>query len=301
VSVAAAEPEAAPDAADGADDLSGLFASLRTGRTPQQEPVAAPAPAEVGGTAPEPSVTEAAQPAADSASSLVAAERGSAFDASSNAFELRDRLLLPIQNRALRAVKRRLVDLQNRVLEELRVDGVDWEPEAAMFRASLNDELTPIRREAFIAGFTAAAELHGHAQSPSPTGSVPHDAVPDFVGGLLEAISEALHRARASHSGTRQASSAVSKVFRAWRTDEAERRVRWSARAAYHRGVAGGLAALGTPLVTSVASGRLCAACPGCTTQSWDPAEWSSATAPIPPATSECSATIVPADSARSE
>jgi hypothetical protein len=188
-----------------------------------------------------------------------------------------------------------LVDLQNRVLEELRVDGVDWEPEAAMFQAAFAEELVPVRQEAFIAGFTAAAELRGHVEAPPPAGSVPADATPDFVGGLLKAITEAVHRARAANSGTRQASSAVSKVFRAWRTDEAERRVRWLARASYHRGVAGGLAALGSPLVTSVISGRLCAACPGCTTQFWDPAGWMSDAVPIPPATSECTATIVPA------
>ena len=46
-------------------------------------------------------------------------------------FALRERLLLPAQNRALRTVKRHLVEAQNRALEDLRLtDG--WEPDASI-------------------------------------------------------------------------------------------------------------------------------------------------------------------------
>jgi DivIVA domain-containing protein len=284
-------PQEAAPASEHQDPLSDLFASLRTRpeETPAAESPPEPPPAEAE-PAPVDTAADAWEPAAEAEPEPPGPEV-----AVTDPFELRDRLLLPIQNRALRSVKRRLVDLQNRVLEELRVDGDGWAPQASMFRAAIADELTPVRQEAFVAGFAAAAELLGRADAPSPSGAPPPDDAPDFVAGLVTAVGEALAKARAGASGAREVASAVSKVFRAWRTDEAERRVRWMARAAYHRGVAGGLAALGVPLITAVAPSRPCGECPAGTGRSWDPATEPPDDLPMPPASSECSASIVPA------
>jgi hypothetical protein len=50
-------------------------------------------------------------------------------------------------------------------------------------------------------------------------------------------------------------------VFRAWRTDEAERRLRAYAFRAYHRGLLAGCAELGEERKAWIVSGRGCATC----------------------------------------
>ena len=44
--------------------------------------------------------------------------------------QMRERLLLPLQNRAHREVKRQLTEQQNLALEQFRVTGADWNPDA---------------------------------------------------------------------------------------------------------------------------------------------------------------------------
>ena len=86
----------------------------------------------------------------------------------------------------------------------------------------------------------------------------------------------------------------MSRVFRAWRTDEAERRLRALAYRAYHEGVLAGLAALGVKAVTAVTEGRLCAECPAASGAVWDPTRPLPAGVMLPPAHPECVTTIVP-------
>jgi hypothetical protein len=114
------------------------------------------------------------------------------------------------------------------------------------------------------------------------------------AAALGDAIGDALERTRASGGGARERSSAVGRVFRAWRTDEAERRVRRVAAASYHRGLLGGLAALGVVEVAAVELGVPCGRCPAGRGATWAPGAALPAGTEIPPATSSCSATIVP-------
>jgi hypothetical protein len=210
-------------------------------------------------------------------------------------FDLKERMLLPIENRALRGVKRRIVDLQNRVLEELRVGGDDWRPDRALFAASIGDEVAVLTQESYVAGFAGAAELVGEGATPPPDRAADQDTTTEFVDAALEATEEALERARATGGGARQVSAAVSRVFRAWRTDEAERRLRHMGAKAYHSGILDALAGLGVGSVAAVTQGNPCGACPAGTGAVWSPGDrWPPETA-LPPAIAGCTATIVPA------
>ncbi len=184
------EPPSTP-AASGSDDLGSLFAQLRTPSTgtsddshseapPAKEvaepPTAEPDPEPVAFVStPEPSVRTA-----DTAATLI-----------------------PIQNAALRSIKRTLVDLQNEALEHLRNDG-EWMP----------DEAFTDRFDDAFAELTLAA-----------TGETDTSASSAFGTDLYDAVSSAMERSRASGAGERELAAATSKVFRTWRSDEAERRV----------------------------------------------------------------------------
>ncbi len=276
---AAAEPDQPPDAAP-MDGIDRLFASLRTtnGRTPEAVVPLAPEPEPVG-TEVSPQV-EPERVAAVASVAMVG-----------DPFELRDKLLLPIENRALRTVKRRLVDLQNRVLEELRVSDDSWEPDRAMIAASFADELKQLAREALVAGYSGGADLIGASMTPQPKGGDPADPTEHFVGGLVDAIGDALRGARAAGSGARQVAAAVSRVFRGWRTDEAERRVRMAAFAAYHEGVARSFDAMGVPHVRGEARRKACPQCAPGLDKPWGPGE----PAELPPLHVDCDCTLVPA------
>jgi hypothetical protein len=170
-------------------------------------------------------------------------------------------------------------------------------PDRAMLAAALGDEMATLVAESHVAGHTAAADLTGSPATPRPErGSSSGDARP-FVDAMSSAVSEALVRARAAGGGTRQVSAAVSRVFRAWRTDEAERRLRNSARRAYHEGVIAGLESLGTVRVLAVADGQPCGRCPAGTGATWHPGHSLPSGMALPPAGPDCSATVVPAAS----
>lgn len=111
--------------------------------------------------------------------------------------------VLPAQNAALKAVKKSLVELQNEALENLRTDET-WVPPSGF---------TGRFREAF----GALAEATG---GDSATTSA--DA---FASDLEDAVASAIQDARAAGKGSRAVASAASKIFRMWRTDEAERRL----------------------------------------------------------------------------
>ena len=101
-------------------------------------------------------------------------------------------------------MKRSLVDLQNETLEALRTDD-EWVPEE-----SLTDR--------FDEPFAAFGESVG-ADSAAESGSA-------FASDLHDAVTSAIEDERGRGSGSRAVASAASKVFRTWRSDEAERRLR---------------------------------------------------------------------------
>jgi hypothetical protein len=163
-----------------------------------------------------------------------------------------------------------------------------------LLAAAVGDEMATLVAESHVAGHTAAADLTGSGATPRPErDAISGDSRP-FVDALASDVSEALTRARAAGGGSRQVAAAVSRVFRAWRTDEAERRLRRSARLAYHEGVVAGLEALGIERVMVVADGAPCGRCPAGTGDTWRPGHKLPAGSVLPPATPDCTATVVP-------
>ncbi|MBT8212325.1 MAG: hypothetical protein KJN71_04175, partial [Acidimicrobiia bacterium] len=279
-------PESEPEPES--PELQALFASLR--EAPEPEPQ--PKPAEKSA---DPVAEAEAAEAAGSPVAVAVASPGTAAHLEADPFDVRDRLLLPIENRTLRSVKRQLLDLQNRVLEDLRIAGVgDWNPEPAMFTAAFSDDIAGLVREAVVAGVTGAAEITG-TMTPQPPAPATSDAVSDFVDGLLRGLRNAHGDAATPGAGARKVSSAVSKVFRAWRTDEAERRLRAAARGAYHRGVVAGLGSLGVSMVVAVESGTPCDECPARDGLAWAVGDAPPPGTVMPPALASCACTVVPA------
>ena len=210
-SVAPGRPaEGAAVAAD--DAVEALFASLR-GASPDDEQPAGESPLE---PKPESEPESEPEPAAP-------APRDGADE--------RDRRLLPITNRALRGAKKSITELQNIALDSLRTDE-SWRPKPQAVAEALRAELTAVWAESFAAGHGAAEEILGSKlqRPPTPKSSAPGE----FGEALGEAVAAALDEAG---EGQKERQAAASKVYRVWRSDEAERRIRELAVAAYERAV----------------------------------------------------------------
>jgi hypothetical protein len=238
-------------------------------------------------------VSSGADPApASERAPAAATEPAHARDDGLDAFALRERLLLPVQNRALRTVKRHLVEAQNRALEDLRLTE-EWEPDESIVSDEVVEAFRVLAQESLVAGFTAAAEMTGTAQTPQPDGIAPGDPSVDFAAALVAAVRASVHRSRETAAGQRETGASLSRVFRSWRTDDAERRVRYSSRVAYHDGVTAALEALGVSEVAVVVSGHPCADCPA-TKGPWSISAGPPRGTKMPPARVECACTIVP-------
>jgi DivIVA domain-containing protein len=220
------------------DDVEGLFDRLRT----DEHPISSGRPATAGEDEP--------MAARRLLSSIV------------DPLELRDRLLLPVGNRALRNLKRQLTDEQNVVLEEIRLHESSWEPDREALRDRVRADLVVLHAESFGAGHSAAEELVG-GRTPRP--ATPRvDAAADFAEALATELAETLAEGRAMAHGARQLGASLSRVFRAWRTDHAERRVRELALRAYHDGLLHSLVlAQGLEPIEPkwILGGRRCAGC----------------------------------------
>lgn len=205
-------------------------------------------------------------------------------------FERRDRLLLPIENRGLRGLKRRIVELQNRVLEELRQSSGEWRLGREHVAETMGEELDAVLTDSYQAGHAMAAEVVGEPE-PQLIGG-PHQ-------GAAEAFTADLHRDAQSviekgDPGSRRLVADVGRVFRNWRTDEAERHVRDAARRAFNDGLLAGYSRLGVSTVGVVAPGKPCGQCSAGTGLRWDPAEELPSGATIPPAGPGCAGMIAP-------
>jgi hypothetical protein len=189
-------------------------------------------------------------------------------------------------------VKRHLVEAQNRALESLRLtDG--WEPDSSIVSDEVVEALVVLARESMVAGFAAAAEMTGADKTPQPDVVDEEDPSVEFGAALVEAAQASVGRSRESGAGHRETGSSLSRVFRSWRTDDAERRVQFASRASYHLGLTAALAELGTKDVAVVASGRPCPECPE-NKGPWTIGDGPPAGTALPPARLECACTIVP-------
>ena len=294
------EPEPAPD------PLVGLFAQLREpGPIPEPEPPVESSPtwdssssggdsAEGDGGGQTPDVEEGLDSSPLHPITVATAddEESPLAGLTIDPFDLRERLLLPAQNRALRTIKRNLVETQNRALENLRLTE-GWEPDASIVSEEVTDALVVLARESMVAGFAAAAEMTGSDQTPRPDAVEPGDPSVEFGAALIEATQASVARSRDSGAGHRETGSSLSRVFRSWRTDDAERRVQFASRAAYHKGLTAALAELGSKDVTVVVSGRPCPECPE-NKGPWTISEGVPRGTTMPPARLECACTIVP-------
>lgn len=257
-----------------ADDLGGLFAALRSGGDEPGQPVQVA------------SVSDSAEPAPDEdrlASAVV-------FDG--DAADYRDHLLLPITNRILRSIKRQLTEAQNLALEEIRVTEGDWEPNAEELRERVHGDLTIVVQESFAAGYAAVEELTGASVGrPKPAKADIDDHAPAFAAALAEDLATVTSEA----SGPRAAAAALSRAYRAWRTDEAERRVGTAARMAFHKGLARAAKVGNVPALFWSVAGR---GCPECRTLAEagpvSPGQGFGPDRVLPPLHDGCSCAVVP-------
>ncbi|MEA2001549.1 MAG: hypothetical protein U9N84_06650, partial [Actinomycetota bacterium] len=209
-------------------------------------------------------------------------------------FERRDRFLLPIENRGLRGLKRRVVELQNRVLEELRTSSGEWRLGREFVAGTMGDELDAVLQDSFRAGHAAAAESMGVSE-PQLTGGPEQGAGEIFTADLHSDVHAVIDRD--SEGGNRRLASDVGRVFRRWRTDEAERHVRQAARRAFNDGLLAGYARLEVAAVEVAAPGRPCGQCGAGTGITWRPGGTIPNGVEIPPTGQGCAALIVLAGS----
>ncbi|REK25784.1 MAG: hypothetical protein DWQ40_00595 [Actinobacteria bacterium] len=166
--------------------------------------------------------------------------------------ELRDAALLPVTNRALRGIKRAVTEAQNIALDGLRTDTA-WQPDRVSISETLRADLITLWAESYAAGHDRAEEM---TASKLKRPATPTTDSPETLGAAIVAD---LEREMATvGEGQRERQSAASKVFRAWRTDEAERKVRSLALSGYHRGLVESSPGLDH---VWIASGTPCSAC----------------------------------------
>jgi vacuolar-type H+-ATPase subunit H len=180
---------------------------------------------------------------------------------------LRDRLLLGLHNSALRDVKRRIADLQEQALEGLR--GAGWTPASEVFGSDLSAVFDPlIARSASLGAERARADLgvRGVASPGQRAPTLVSSMAADLVSQLRSALSGAT-------GGPEETASTVRRVFRAWRSDEAERWTGMILAAAYHDALLASCVSGGFDRVRGVDSGAGCRGCLGASEAEWDPAK----------------------------
>jgi DivIVA domain-containing protein len=200
-----AEPETKPSAMEvstgkTSDEIGSLFAALRSADGPPAVPAETTVQPE---THVVPPVSAAIHSAADPEPEPAAAPRVTPEKTPGPVADVADSATLGARNAALKEIKRSLVELQNETLEALRTNE-DWTPD---------DDFT----DRFVDAFTSITGSIG--------GGDANEAAAAFASDLQDSVMSALEDARSSGKGSRAVAAAASKVFRTWRSDEAERRL----------------------------------------------------------------------------
>lgn len=212
------------------DDVGALFASLRE---PDDD-------------------TTVAKPTASQPESKRPEAATVTMNVDDDLLESRDSALLPIANRALRGIKRAVTEAQNIALDSLRTDS-SWTPDQKDLTEILRADLIGLWAESYAAGHHMAEALTGSKLKRPDTPTT--DSASEFAVDLAAALSREL---AASGEGQRERQSAASRVFRGWRTDESERRVRELSLRGYHLGL---VASVGDSKIAWVPSGKPCSSC----------------------------------------
>ena len=189
---------------DAGDDVESLFASLRDAGEADEEEGEAGAESEPLGDDP---------------------------DAGHDWIEERDSRLLPITNRALRGVKKAMTELQNIALDGLRTDD-EWRPAGEPIADAVRADLIALWTESYAAGHSVAELMTGSKLKRPAT---PFAETPtEFAAAVGDAVNAAIQGAG---PGQRERQSAAARVFRLWRSDEADRWMRETAILAYELGI----------------------------------------------------------------
>jgi hypothetical protein len=202
--------------------------------------------------------------------------------ASRDPIAVRDRLVLPVHNEGLRDIKRRIVDLQSEAVDALQRSG--WSPDRDRIAGELAAALGTAIQKAGTAGSGGAEAIGGVHRVRSRPGPRPGQ----FVEAMALDLTGQLQEAVRSEGGPSEVAATVSRVFRAWRGDEAERWVRMVVFAAYHDSFLAAVAVGGWTEVEGRPSGRSCERCAGSERIRWDPQSGAPEGYLIPPANLDC-------------
>lgn len=203
---------------------------------------------------------------------------------------IRDRLVLPVHNEGLRDVKRRIVDLQSEAIDAMKRSR--WSPDRDRIAGELVAALGTAISKAGTAGSSGAEAIAGVSRVRSRPGPRPGE----FVEAMALDLTGQLEEAVRSEGGPSEVAATVSRVFRAWRGDEAERWVRMVVFAAYHDSFLAAVAVGGWTEVEGRPSGRSCERCAGADRLRWDPQSGAPEGYLIPPANLDCVCSVTVAD-----
>jgi hypothetical protein len=285
-----AEPAAAeiePDGIDLSDELAAEVEQMRGSEPPEVVKIMTNEPVQFGTDDDVGTLFEALRTTGEV--EAVTPEPEEQEPLSTDPFELREQLLVPVVNGGVREVKRRIVDLQNLALDGLRGSG--WEPNAPAIMGELRGAIEPMIHKAASAGATAAGPLAGVHGAMSEPG----ERSPRLVAEMAASLSGGLSGSLEGGGGPEMEAAAVSRIFRDWRTDTGERWVRRIATAAYHDSLLAALGDGGVDRVVGVATGSACDACPGREGVPWVPGGQPPNGTTVPPATLDCTCSFIPA------
>jgi hypothetical protein len=222
----AGEQPVAVDASNGSvsgapDGLGDLFASLRSPETVEPPDASTPVHAATPETPPssEPSVGQTTEETEETEGTEPPPVDRDAATVQDDEHDQQEAAVLPVTNRSLRLVKKQILEFQNAMLEATKADPDGWRPDAEEYRLALDPHV-----HALIDEVHRAADGEGASEVTA-----------EFGAALAAAVSKAADTM--AGSGYRETSASLGRVFRSWRSDEAERRLTDVAAAAY-RGAA---------------------------------------------------------------